>query len=791
MLLNHFKIAFRNLRRNKVHAGVNIFGLGLGIAAAFVLALFVRQELSYDRGFENSDRIYRVATDFFNMGGFAKSQRQLLDFLPDAAPEIELSTRFDRGFSATQVTIVDVAYEETRYFYADSAFFQMFSYRFLAGDPERVLRAPDEAVLTDRLAHKYFGESPALGQIIRVGKERKPYRITGIVASPDYKTHLQADFWLSIEPENGESNRGWTNVEYYNYVRLQSGSVQEAIERGLESLLRNQAYAGSQSTEPFESWVQTPQAPQFWVQPLTDIHLHSDFNFEISTSGNPVQVYVLGLIGVLILLIAGVNYINLSTANASIRAREIGVKQTLGAERSMLIQQFLIESTVYSLAAMFLAAGLSEVLLKLFTYITGVALVESLFARGWQLAALAGFSVAVGVLAGLYPAFFLSGSRPVRLLKGAGSPGGNQRLRSGLVVVQFSIAIALIICSMVVYRQLDYMQTTDKGFEHEGVLVIENTELLGNQAGAFRNQLNQSPQVVSTSFARRIPTGSGISMYYYETPESEEPVTIQTFRGDEFYIPTLGFRLIEGRNFSGDLASDSNAVILNESAVRLLGLGDDPIGKEINPGQYVIGVIHDFNFQSLKHRIEPAVLQYTGEGLKLAVKVNGGALSGLMDYLRETWNQFAPGDAMRYAFIDDNFEGMVAQERTLSKAVALFTALALIIACLGLFGLTTFAVQRRIKEIGIRKTMGATVPGLVGLLSKDFLRLVLVAFVVAAPIAYFTMNRWLEGFAYHVTPGVAVFLLSAGFAVLTAFLTLSYQAIKAARSNPVEALRYE
>ena len=652
-----------------------------------------------------------------------------------------------------------------------------------------MMTAPDEVVLTDKVAKKYFGDTPALGKMLLFGKEKQPYRVTGIVKTPDFETHLAPDLWLSLKPDTAQAT-AWTNIAYYNYFKLKSGASAEDLEAGLERLREQHAFPVS-GFESIDEWKASQFAPRFWVQPLTDIHLNSKFNFEVTAGGSRTLVYVLGCIGLFILLIAGVNYINLTTAASASRVKEIGVKQSLGIERRTLIGQFLIESIVFSLLAMLLAAGLSELLLGVYHSITGKILIDSLFNNVGYLFALFGFSITVGLLAGLYPALYLSGIRPVKLLKNTWAPRENHRVRSGLVIFQFCIAIVLLIGSFVVQQQLAFMLSTDKGFEHEGVMVVENLRDLGQKADAFRNQVETLPQVEMTSFARRVPTGTSISVTVYSTPEMQEGLTLQTFRGDENYLPALGMRLVAGRNFSGNLASDSSAAILNEAAVRSLNLGDEPLGKEINEGQFVIGVVSDFNFQSLREGIEPAVIEYQAEGTSLIVKLQGRAIADFLASVQSIWMNHAPEEAMRYAFLDDNFASMAANEQTLAQTISLFTLMAILIACIGLFGLTTYAVQRRTKEIGIRKVVGASAINLVGMLSKDFLRLVMWAFVLAAPLAYLAVTRWLEGFAYHVDPGPWVFLIAGALAVMLAFLTLSFQTIKAAGVNPVAALRNE
>ncbi|HMB93503.1 MAG TPA: ABC transporter permease, partial [Rhodothermales bacterium] len=416
MIKNHFKLAWRNLRKYPGYSFLNLGGLALGIAAAFVLALYVRQELTYDQHFEDSDRIYRIATDFFNMGGFANSQQQLLDVLPQETPIIEEAARLQRGGSALPIFVDEQRYEEPNYLYGDSAFFQMFSYRFLAGDPETALHASDEIILSDRLAQKYFGDESAIGRVLLVGKEQEAHRVSAVVEMPPGKTHFAADFWLPLVPQDPYTN--WTNVSYYNYVKLRPDATQADLERAVEAVRERHAYPSSGFSGSFEEWAELPTAVEFFVQPLTGIYLHSSFNFELGPGGSPAQVYILGLIGVFILLIAGMNYVNLTTARSSIRAKEVGVKKTLGAGQPALVQQFLAETVVFSVLAMVIAAGMAEGMLAAFSYITGAVLVDSVFANGWHLLTLVGFSVAVGLLAGIYPAFYLSSFRPVKILKG-------------------------------------------------------------------------------------------------------------------------------------------------------------------------------------------------------------------------------------------------------------------------------------------------------------------------------------------------------------------------------------
>ena len=788
MLSNYLKFAIRNGRRHSVHVVVNVFGLALGIAAAFVIGLYLHQELTYDRGFEDSDRIYRVATDFLGLGGFAKSQQQLVDQLPEATAAIDLATRFDTGYRPLEVLVEDTAFKERTYMRVDSAFFDMFSFEFIEGSRVEAMHRPDEVVLSETLARTYFGDTRVVGRTLRIGKDEQVFQVSGVVKKPDFHTHLEANLWLPLPPKD-PSQFEWMNMEYYNYFRVLPGYDGEAIEEGLNRLLETQMYPASGTDATFEAWVNGPQALQFWVQHFTDIYLHSEFNFEVTPGGNAAQVFILGIIGIFLLLIAGFNYVNLTTAAASARVKEIGLKRSMGVERSTLMQQFLFESVFFGVVAMVLAAGLSEVLLSVFAYITGTVLVESIVSEYAYLGALLGFSVLIGVLAGAYPAFYLSGIQPMQLLKGGEGRNDNVTLRKVLVVAQFGIAIVLITGSVVVFNQLSFMQDADKGLDAEQVLVINNVSAMDDQQQVFQEQLEALPAVVSTSIARRVPTGVAMSAGIFATPEMAEGISLERFRADEHYIETLGMRLTAGRNFTGSFATDSSAAILNESAVRALGITGDPIGQRLNQGLYVIGVVSDFHDQSLRARVEPAIILYAETGFSLVIKFNAANTASLIDNLEATWQSFEVELPMSYYFMDQNFAALVQQEETLSRAISFFTLLAVLIACLGLFGLTTYTVQRRTREFGIRKILGASVAQIIALLSADFLTLIGIAFLVATPIAYLSMRSWLDGFAYRVELGAGAFVMAGVLAVLLALCTLAFHAVRASLVNPIEAVR--
>ncbi len=789
MLANFLKIAWRNLLRHPGYSFLNISGLALGIAAAFVLLFFVKEETSYEKHFDNHENIYRIASDFYNIGGFAQTSEAVFSWLKEECKEVKYATALNNVGNDMPITVDNVEYIEGRALAIDSNFFRMFSFDLLEGNPRHLMKDPDEVVITERLAKKYFGASYAIGETILVGKEKKPYRVTGIVKDSKKRTHLSSDLFLPLELEN---RTNWTSASIFVYVMLHEQSTSEQLAESLEGLRKDKIYPTFPNETSYESWATGSHRVEYFIQPLASIYLKSKFRFDLTAGGNPQQVAILGVIGIFLVLIAIVNYINLTTARSSVRAKEVGVKKTLGADSRILSRQFLMEALFTSFLAMVVALALAEFLLNLFEQITGQQMTETLFTDWTNVLYLLGLSLLTGLLAGSYPAFYLTKFRPIKVLKGQLALSGNKWLRGGLVVFQFSIAVALMIGSLIVFRQLQFMQNTDKGFEQEGVMIITNVQKLGTQAKAFQEEIQKYPQVVSTSFNDRMPGGNFLWMYTFQTPQMEESITMQTFPIDEDYLPTLGFRLTQGRNFSKDIASDSSGIILNEAAVEALGLaGKDPVGAEVNRGYRVVGVVENFNFQSLRNEIEPAAMSFGPTGHRMALKLKGNQMAQFLSNLENTWDQFSQDEAVSYTFLDENFAQLAAKESMLGKAVSIFTGLALIIACLGLFGLAAFMAERRTKEIGIRKVLGAGIANLVGLLSKDFLKLVLLSLVIASPITYYFMDNWLQDFAYRTDIQWWIFALVGLAAIVIALATVSFQSVRAAMANPVKSLRSE
>lgn len=787
MLKNYLLTTLRNFRKFKVYTFVNIFGLAAGFAGALVIGLWVYQEWSYDRHFDHADRIYRVGVNFMNVGDLAVGPRQFSLFARDF-PEVELTARLG-GPSEIVLTAGGERFKERRAFYADSSFFRLFSYHFTEGDGAAALDQPNAVVLTKKLAQKYFGDAPAAGKTILIGEGNEAHVVTGVVDTRGLRSHIDADLWLRY---NYTKNENWLSASVYNYLRLREGTTAQALAARLDELIENHVYPSLPIAIPYQEWRNSDGAYRFLPMAITDIYLGSEFRFEPSPVGSRANVYTFAAIAVLIIIIAGVNYINITTARSSIRAREVGVRKTLGSSRARLVAQFLTESVLLCGLALLLAFLLGELFLSAFERATGLKLLESLFITPAQLLVVLVIAISIGIAAGVYPAFYLTAFDTVRVLKGQvhGQSGNRSRFRNALVLLQFTISIGLLVGTGTVFRQLDFMRSHDLGLDKENVLVIKNARLLGNQQQAFKQAMLAHSGVLSASYNKRIPAGTAIWVTAFKTPEMQEALPMQTFHGDVDMITTLGFRIIEGRDFSADLASDSAAVILNQAAVQALGL-QEPLGTQLNERWRVIGVVADFNFESLRKAVEPAALTLARDGFRLAIKLNGRQVQDVLQHAETTWAQFVAAEPIDYTFLDQNFAGLLQKEHILSNAVLIFTLLAVLISCLGLYGLSTFLAEQRTKEIGIRKVLGASVASLTALLSRDFVKLVLLANLIAWPVAWLVMNQWLQNFAYRIDVGWWMFALAGGLALVIALATMSTQVVKAALANPVESLRSE
>jgi putative ABC transport system permease protein len=788
------KSILRSFRKYPAFSVINLGGLSIGIAASFILLVYSQRELSCDRHFRDAGQIVRIGTDFYQLGPFAASQPMLRDLSLASCKDVQDATAIDAGDEIPIRTGTgDRAFTGIRPYYIDSSFFNIFPYETISGAIPIQGLAPAEAILSASEARKFFGKEYPVGKTIYVGKDMTPCTVVAVLKETFAKSHLDPQVLLYQAPDLNAGSAVWTSCSKYNYVKLKPQGSIAGLNAWLDRVRERIAYPASHSLKNYAQWKTSGESVSFVVQPLTDIYFHSDLKFDLTPGGNLTQVRLLGAISLLLIALAVINYVNLVTARSSIRAKEIGLKKTFGAPRFNLIGHILRESLLFSTLAMILACGLIQVILLGYSYFTGSALTGPIPFLSANYAWLILFSLAVGLLAGIYPAFYLTSFRPGVIVRSIAGSGRNRpALRNILVTLQFAIAIGLLFVSFVVYSQLQYMKNKDKGFRSEGVVVIENAGALKDRLTAFQQLIEQQSQVASASLCNRTPAGNSLTMGAYNKPGTPPNsfIFIQEFPADEKYIATLGIRLADGRNFNRDLLSDTNSLILNESAVSALGLFH-PIGTIIDGSQRIIGVVKDFNYASLHEKVGPAILRYTPTGNTLAIRLRGGHAADFLDWLRRTGKKFLPDTPLNIGFLDDNFGRLAEKERLLGQAITFFTALAILLATLGLIGLTLFTIERRTREIGIRKVLGAGTISILRLMSGNFIRLALIASAIALPIGWWLINRWLDNFAYRVSVSVWTFFATEFLIGLIALAVVGALTFRALLADPVKNLRTE
>jgi putative ABC transport system permease protein len=817
MLKNYLKVAIRNLIKHKMFSLINVCGLATGMACAILILLWVRDEISFDRFHENVEAIYRVNWDFKwqgNEGIGPGTPPPLAATLTDNIPEVQAATRL-RPMPNAIIRAGDKFFDEDGVVAADSNFFNLFSFSLLAGDASTALRQPNSVVLTQEMAAKLFGSESPMGKTFLIDEPKRDFygtyqnlfTVTGVVKNPPSNSHVRFSMLTSMAsyPEVAWRNWSWVWMQVVTYVKLQDGAAPETIDAKIHDLVGQHAPAAFKRVGfSYEELIASGGRWDFVLQPMTDVYLGSAaIGNRLGPLGNRTQVHLFGIIAVLVLGIACINFMNLATARSASRAKEIGVRKVLGSSRKAGLGQFLVESIFFSFLAMLVALFLVEVSLAPFNRLAGKSLEFNLLDPSWLPGALFLLAILVGLVSGSYPGLYLSSIQPALAVKGPStSPTGGRRLRNILVAAQFAVTIGLIACTLLVKQQMDFIRQTDLGFERRGVIVISNrNHRLGGKAEAYRDALMNHPQVLSASLSTGVPPTVSAFQDAYKVEGREEHFQLTSYLADEHFLSTLGLSIAEGRGFAKEFA-DSSSVILNEAAVQLLGLSD-PVGKTIvypgggNTKYRVIGVMKDFNFWSLYSPILPFALfhasskSYTIPESYVVVRVRPDDLSDTIRLLESEWKSFASATPFEYTFLDDNLEAEYRSAYRLGEVFLIFSALTILIACIGLFGLAAFATERRTKEIGIRKVLGASVSGIVALLSREFAKLVLVANVIAWPVAYYVMNNWLQDFAYRIEIGWWVFALAGGMTLLIALLTVSFQTLKAALANPVEALRYE
>jgi len=805
MIKNYLKIAWRNLWKNKVFSAINIIGLALGLAAFLLIALSVLNELSYDRYNAKAARIYRVNDDIKfggNLISTAVSPPPLASGLEATFPGIEKAVRF-RQYGTAHIKKDNDIIEEKNITYCDPGVFEVFTLPMLAGDPSTALKEPNSVVITQSTAIKYFNSTKVLGKIFVFDKVNN-YAVTGVIKDIPSQSHFKFDFFVSMPTLAESKDPTWLNTDFQTYVLLTDGADYRKIENKLQQFVNEHIGPQLQGTlhTSFDEFEKKGNYFRLSLMPLTKIHLESNRTNELGQNGNIEYVCIFSAVAFFILLIACVNFINLSTARSSNRAREVGVRKVLGSPRKYLIGQFLAESIILALVAGIVALLTAWIFLPLFNQMSAEELTVSPDFLTWLTPASLILILVIGALSGIYPAFFLSAFRPVDVLKGriaAGLKGGG--LRSFLVIFQFSISVFLIIGTLVVYNQLSYIQHKDLGYNRDHVLVIKNVSALDRQAKTFKQEIKQLTGVVNATLSGYTPTSGNYdsqTIFKSVTLDPKSGLLAQQWMVDEDYISTLAMRLTNGRNFSNQFPTDSSAVIVNETAANLLGYSnpinrqlyrpEDDYGKKIK-AYHIIGVIRDFNFNSLRANITPLILKFESDNGALSVRVNSADIPGLLQRIRNKWSAFSPNQPFNYSFMVQDFDALYSSEQRVGKIALSFTLLAIIIACLGLFGLAAYAAEQRMKEICIRKVLGASISTIVRMLAIDFVKLVLVAIIIASPLAWLAMQKWLQGFAYRQNTQWWV-LVAAGLGVtLITLITISFQSLKASLANPVKNLR--
>lgn len=812
MLYNYVKIAVRNMLRNKVFSAINIVGLSLGIAACLLIVLFVVDELSYDRHFSKANQIYRVTTiGMLNhepigipLTGAPVSAQIKKDF-----PEVLETTRMRHGPGGLFFTYDNRTFKEEKFAIVDASFFKIFDFPFLKGNPQTALLEPNTIVITEEKARKYFGNADPIGKVLHLKSWDSSYRITGVIRKVPANTHFQYDMLASMNGFGEAKSKEWLVSNFYTYLLLKEGSDYRDLEAKFPTMLQRHADSALKKFVGmgFPGFFKAGNDLKYLLQPLTEIHLHSHLEAEHEGNGDIQKVYIFSAIATFILLIACFNFMNLSTAGAARRAKEVGIRKMLGSSKKQLVRQFLWESVFLTFLAMVLALVMVSFALSVFNELSGKSLTLNFLLTPVVLFCLLLFAVMVGLMAGSYPAFYLSAFQPAAVMK-AGSQAGKLfpgakaqwlpdfRIRSVLVVFQFFISVVLLVGTVVVYQQLAYMQNREVGFDKEQVVILHDTYQLKNNEVAFKEKLKQDPQILSATISRNVPLEQGGGNLIMTPKENKKAsVVMRQYGVDYDYLSTLGMRLAKGRGFSKAFPRDSTAVLLNETAVLALGWEKNPIGKKIldphNKEYHVIGVLRDFHYEKMDQKIGPVLMKIGDNSGAMLVKIKTSDVAGLLASIKAVWNSFTPEGPLNYSFLDERFAQAYAAERRLGKIVAIFALLTIFVACSGLFGLVSFSAHQRTKEIGIRKVLGASISNIIFLLSKDLLKLVILANVIAFPVAWWGMHRWLQDFAYRIDISPWLFVLAGSLAIFIALLTLSFQSMKAAFANPVKSLRSE
>lgn len=807
MLRNYIKMALRSLIQNKWYSAITVTGLATALTITLFIGLYIKNELNFDRYNENSERIYRVNSNIsFSLQGLqtAAAPTPLGATLKTEFPEVEEAVRLGKYQNCLVKSTRDNVREQA-ILLADSTIFRVFTLKMLSGNPATALAKPNSVVITERMARKYFGTTHALNKVLTFNNNESR-QVTAVIGDIPAQSHFQADFILPLWETRDAKADKWGNHIFNTYILLKPGTSPKAVQAKFEKVL--QTYLDPALRRFFNTTLAEARKQgnyfRYSLIPLTDIHLHSNRAGELMPNGSIEYVYIFAGIALFILMIAVVNFINLTTARSIKRAREIGVRKVLGSNRIGLIYQFLSESMLIAFISMLVAIGILVSMLPVFNSLTG----ESLLVSEFTTLPVAFFmflgTVAVGLLAGVYLAFYISSFQPATAIKnGSGSHPKRQSLRSSLVVFQFSMSVILIIATLLINQQLQFIQSKNVGYGKEQVIILNTPEVPENQLRTFKEIALQDEQVKAASISSFLPvTSKRNGDYWYPEGQTDQKysVPMQEWEVDEDYLATYKMVLVQGRNFLKGQVADSSRVVINETAAKQLGY-KEPIGKSIHKQGgdrlTIVGVVKDFHYESLRTRIEPLcfmldaniVSDKSNDALSLRLETSDMAAS--ISALENKWKKIAPGQPFEYSFLNESFDAMYRAEERTQMLFTTFTTIAIFISCLGLFGLATFMAEQRTKEIGVRKVLGASVKSIVTLLSGDFLKPVLFAILIASPIAWYMMSRWLQGFNYRIEIEWWVFVLAGTLAVSIALITVSFQSVRAALMNPVKSLKNE
>ncbi|NII26503.1 FtsX-like permease family protein [Pseudoflavitalea sp. X16] len=788
MFKNYFKIALRNIVRHKIYSSLNIAGLAIGMACCILILLWVQHELSYDRFHANANQLYRLTA---NAGDFkaAVSPAGMGEGLQSQLPEIRAVVRLSKPFSGLFEAGAGRKFEEKNVFFADSNFLQEFSFPFLQGNAATALQRPNGIVITETLARKYFGQEEAMGKTIRLNNH-DPFMVTGILANIPSNSHLQFDILLPMsflaKTDEDLKRKRWGSFNFYTYLRLDKKTTTASLP-GLTAKIQA-IWHKSQGKEA---------KIDFHLQALTDIHLHSDMQIDVPGHGNMQYVRIFFLAAIFIIAVACINFMNLATARSANRAKEVGLRKVVGAARYQLVLQFLGESILLSFFSLCVAILIVWIALPGFNGLADKNLSLHLL-EGKPIAGLLAIALLTGLVAGSYPALLLSGFAPVKVLKGKLRLGkGNLLFRNGLVVTQFVVAIVLLVGTAFVYRQLQFIKNKNLGFDKSNLLYIPMNGEIWSKQKALKSTLQQSPLTSDFSVISELPTAltSGTIDVTWEGKDPKSQVVIPSMDVDENFIDLFKMKMVAGRHFTTTFNGDSSNYVINETAMRLMNLNaGNAVGKPLSFGDrkgMIIGVVKDFNYKPLQYAIEPLVLRLNRWGGIVMVRTAPGNTEATIKALDKVYTSLNPAYPFSYTFLDKDLDNLYHSEQKMGSIFNLFAILAIFISCLGLYGLSAFMAEQRTKEIGVRKVLGASVTGIVYLLSTSFTKLILIAIAIAIPLSWYGIHQWLEGFAYHIPVNWIVFVVASLVVLVIAWLTVSYESVKAAITRPVVSLKSE